>query len=95
LPWAARAASFFAAGNFLIFISSRSAFPFDIGLLFINNFTGNLARVYLEALPSLCGISRFLILFVVPVYNVLSLHRKMYTIQNLFTGVSFGFIILF
>ncbi len=48
---AARTESFFPFGNFFIFISRRSASPLDIGLLSINNFSGNLARVYLDAVP--------------------------------------------
>jgi len=64
-------------------------------LLEASNFTGNLALVYREAVPLLWVINRFPILFVMPVYNVLSRQRKMYTIQSLFDGAAIDSIISF
>jgi hypothetical protein len=62
-------------------------------LLNASNFTGNLALVYREAFPLLWVINRFPILFVMPVYNVLSQQRKIYTIQSLFARAAIDFII--
>jgi hypothetical protein len=76
LKLAARAASFLSLGCFLIFISRRSAAALGMHLLAAKSSTGNLALVYLDAVPLLCVINRFSILFVMPVYSVLSRQRR-------------------
>jgi hypothetical protein len=80
-------------GSFLIFISRRNASSLDMRLLDASNLTGNLVLVYREAFPLLWVINRFSILFVIPVYNVLSWQRKIYTIQSLFAGAAIDSII--
>jgi hypothetical protein len=92
---AARASSFLFFGVLLIFISRRSASVLDINLLAAISAAGSLALVYREAVPLLCAINRRAILFVVPVYSVLSRQRRIYTTHFLSADLYVDFAIVF